>query len=207
MGDDGVAATASSRVDGTSTITEMQSEDAAAVPARTSGDAVPAARYVATIVAALIGTIVSIAAFVAVSNLEARLTELKLQELARSQTQSLNSDLEYATGVLLTLRAHFAAADRTIDRAEYQAFALSLRERLVGLRNTGWAAHVTHEERDAFERAVRAEGFPNFEIWERDAQGHRVRALERAEYFPILYPDPVDITPQILGFDIGSETV
>jgi EAL domain-containing protein (putative c-di-GMP-specific phosphodiesterase class I) len=103
----------------------MQSEDAAAVLERTPGDAVPAARYVATFVAALIGTVVSIAAFVAVSNLEAPLAGLKLQELARSQTQSLNSNLQYATGVLYTLRAYFTAADRTIERPEFQAFALS----------------------------------------------------------------------------------
>jgi diguanylate cyclase (GGDEF)-like protein len=185
----------------------MTSEGPAAVLAKNIGEPVSPVRYLATIVAAVIGTAVSIGAYVAASNLEARLAALKLVEVARNQAQTLNSDIDYATGVLYTLRAHFTAADRTVGRAEFQSFAKSLRTRLAGLRNTGWAAYVTREERDAFERAVRAEGFPKFEIWERDAQGNRVRAKDRAEYFPILYPDPVELTPQILGFDTGSESL
>src|SRR5262249_6305977 len=135
------------------------------------------------------------------------LAELKFQEISRNQAQSLNADLEYATGVLYTLRAHYLATDHAISRAEFQSFVLSLRKRLVGLRNTGWAIRVTRENRDAFERSVRAEGFPSFEIWERGADGNRVRAGDRLEYFPILYPDPVEITPQVLGFDIASEAL
>ncbi len=54
---------------------------------------------------------------------------------------------------------------------------------------------------------MREEGFANFEIWERDAHGGRVRAADRAEYYPIFYPDPVQYTAQILGFDIASEPV
>jgi CHASE1-domain containing sensor protein len=185
----------------------MIPQDRAIARARPPDVAIPPSRYVATIVAGLIGTAISFAAFFAVSGMEARLAELKLQEVSRSEAQAINSDLDHATGVLFTLRAEFSSADRVVGRAEFQAFAQSLRKRLVGLRNTGWAVRVTQEERDAFERSLREEGFPNFEIWERDAVGHRVRAGDRAEYFPILYPDPAELTPQILGFDIGSEAL
>ncbi|MGP0094560.1 MAG: EAL domain-containing protein [Xanthobacteraceae bacterium] len=169
-------------------------------------DARPA-RYLVAVVVAIIGALFSVVAFVAVSNSEHRLAAVKLQELAKNDQQTLNSDLEYATEVLYTLRAYYSTADQTVGRSEFQAFAKDLRGRLVGLRNTGWARRVTREERDAFERSVRAEGFPNFEIWERDSQGNRVRAADRAEYLPILYPDPVEYTAQILGFDISSEPI
>jgi diguanylate cyclase len=164
-------------------------------------------RYFVAVVVAVVGTLVSAVAFVAVSNSEHRLAAVRLQELAKNDQQTLNSDLEYATEVLYTLRAYYSTADQTVSRSEFQAFAKDLRGRLVGLRNTGWARRVTREERDAFERSVRAEGFPNFEIWERDPQGNRVRAADRAEYLPILYPDPVEYTAQILGFDISSEPI
>ncbi|MGP0089145.1 MAG: EAL domain-containing protein [Xanthobacteraceae bacterium] len=164
-------------------------------------------RYLVAVVVAVVGTLVSAVAFVAVSNSEHRLAAVKLQELAKNDQQTLNSDLEYATEVLYTLRAFYSTADQTVSRSEFQAFAKDLRGRLVGMRNTGWARRVTREERDAFERSVRAEGFPNFEIWERDPQGNRIRARDRAEYFPILYPDPVEYTAQILGFDISSERI
>jgi diguanylate cyclase (GGDEF)-like protein len=164
-------------------------------------------RYLATVITAIVGTLLSVLAFVAVSNWEERLADLKLQQLAKNDQQTLSSDLQYATDVLYTLRAYYNTSDHAVSRAEFQAFAKDLRGRLVGMRNTGWALRVTRAERDGFERAVRAEGFPNFEIWERDAQGHRVRAGDRAEYLPILYPDPVEYTAQILGFDIASEPI
>jgi diguanylate cyclase len=162
-------------------------------------------RYVPTALAAVIGVAVSIIGFLTVSSWEVRLGELKLKELAKNQAQALNSDVEYATGVLYTLRAHFAAADGMVSRQQFQSFAQSLRKRLVGLRNFGWAVRVGREDRDRFERSVRDQGFPQFEIWERDASGNRVRAADRAEYFAILYPDPAELTPRILGFDVASE--
>ncbi|MGA2892952.1 MAG: EAL domain-containing protein [Xanthobacteraceae bacterium] len=164
------------------------------------------ARYLVIAVAALLGITVSVVAYVAVSNWENRLAELKLVELAKHSEQMLNSDLRSATEVLYTLRAYYNTG-RAISRSEFQAFAKDLRGRLVGMRNTGWAIRVTREGRAAFEASVRAEGFPGFEIWERDSEGNRIRARDRAEYFPILYPDPVEYTSQILGFDIASEPV
>jgi diguanylate cyclase (GGDEF)-like protein len=164
-------------------------------------------RYLIAVATAIVGTLLSAFAFVSVSNWDNRLADLKLQELAKNDQQTLNSDLQYATEVLYTLRAYYNTHGHTVSRSEFQAFAKDLRSRLVGLRNTGWALRVTREKRDAFERSVHADGFPNFEIWERDAQGHRIRAADRAEYFPILYPDPVEYTSQILGFDISSEPI
>jgi diguanylate cyclase (GGDEF)-like protein len=169
-------------------------------------DARPA-RYLVAVMAAIVGTLVSAVAFVAVSNWEYRLADLKLLELAKNDQQTLNSDLQYATDVLYTLRAYYSTTHQAVGRPEFQAFAKDLRGRLVGLRNTGWARRVTREQRDAFERSVRAEGFPDFEIWERDSKGHRIRAGDRAEYLPILYPDPVELTPHIMGFDISSEPI
>ena len=174
--------------------------------ALTAKDVLPA-RYLVAILAAMVGTLISAIAFVAVSDWEYRLADLKLVELATASQQTLNSDLQYATEVLYTLRSYYTTTHQGVTRSDYQAFARDLRGRLVGLRNTGWATRVTREQRAAFERTVRAEGFPDFEIWERDAQGNRIRAGDRAEYFPILYPDPVEYTHQILGFDISSEPI
>jgi diguanylate cyclase (GGDEF)-like protein len=164
-------------------------------------------RYLVAVATAIVGTLISVLVSHSVANWEERLADLKLQELAKNDQQTLNSDLQYATDVLYTLRAYYNTPDRTVSRSDFQGFAKDLRSRLIGLRNTGWALRVTREGRDDFERSVRAEGFPDFEIWERDTQGHRIRAGDRAEYFPILYPDPVEYTSQILGFDISSESI
>ena len=164
-------------------------------------------RYLAALAVAIFGLFASGFAFVAVSNWEHRVSELKLLELASNDQQKLNFDLKSATDVLYTLRAFYQATDHIATRSEFQAFAKDLRGRLVGLRNTGWAKRVPREDREAFEESMRLEGFPDFMIWERDANGAKVRAGDRAEYFPILYPDPEQYTSQILGFDIASEPI
>ena len=115
--------------------------------------------------------------------------------------------MDHATDLLYTLRDFIQSTDHPVSRAEYQAFAKSQRTRIDGLRDTGWAPRVSADEREEFERTVRADGFADFEIREQGAAGTLVRARQRAEYFPILYPDPVERTAKVLGFDIASEPV
>ena len=164
-------------------------------------------RYFAAAVAAILGLTVSGVAYVATSNWEQRVSELKLLELATNDQQKLNFDLKSATAVLYTLRAFYNASDHAVTRSEFLAFAKDVRGRLPGLRDTGFAQRVTRDERGVFETSVRLQGFPDFEIWERDSTGARVRAGDRAEYFPILFPDTEQPKSQIFGFDIGSEPV
>ncbi|MBB5047563.1 diguanylate cyclase (GGDEF)-like protein [Rhodopseudomonas rhenobacensis] len=160
-----------------------------------------ARRYLVTVLAALVGTLVSIAAFVAISRWEQRIADLKLREIAGNYLQVLNSDLERATDVLYPLRAYFDNSD-TVSRHEFQTFARDLRGRVSGLRNAGWMPRVDRAQRERFEQFVSDHGFPDFEIWQRDAAGNRVRAPQRDEYFPVLYAE--EYTRQVLGFDMMS---
>ena len=72
----------------------MIPQDRATARARPHNITISPSRYVATIVAGLVGTAISFAAFFAVSGMEARFAELKLQEVSRSEAQAINSDLD-----------------------------------------------------------------------------------------------------------------
>lgn len=165
------------------------------------------ARHVATAVALIIGIAASIGAAVTVAQGEYRLAQLSFVERAKDHVQAIEVDLEHATDLLYTLRDFFTSTDHPISRGEYQSFAKSERARIDGLRDTGWAPRVAEGHRDDFERAVRADGFSGFEIRQFAATGGLVRAAPRAEYFPILYPDPLEVTAKILGFDLVSEPI
>jgi diguanylate cyclase (GGDEF)-like protein len=164
-------------------------------------------RYVVILLVGIVGAIASVGMFVAISGWHARVAELRFTSLARDHLQTINSELQDATDLLYAMRAYFESLDHNVSRAQYTAFSDSLRERVVGLRDTGWAPRVTAAERDAFEREIRATGIPDFQIVERNAEGKFVRAQERAEYFPILYSDPSEINRPILGFDLASESM
>ena len=164
-------------------------------------------RYSIIVLIGIVGTSASIGMFAAIRQWQAHVANVRFTSLARDDLQTINSGLRDATDLLYTMRAYFESLDHRVSRAEFQAFSHSLRERVVGLRDTGWAPRVTAAERDAFEHEVRASGFPNFQIIERNADGAFVRAKQRAEYFPILYSDPGKINLPVLGFDLTSESV
>jgi diguanylate cyclase (GGDEF)-like protein len=162
-------------------------------------------RYAIIVLTAVMGTFASIGMFLAIGGWQSHLRELRFTSLSRDHLQTINSGLRDATDLLHSMRAYFESLDDHVTRTEYETFSHSLRERVAGLRDTGWAPRVTAADRDAFEREVRAAGQPNFEIRERSPEGKLVRAGNRAEYFPILYSDPGPINRPIMGFDLASE--
>lgn len=162
-------------------------------------------QYLMIALTAVTGSFASIALFIAITGWQDHLADLRFTNMARSHLQTMNAVLDDATGLLFSMRAYFESLDHPVSRTEYQTFSHSLRQRVVGLHDTGWAPRVTAAERPGFERAIRATGHPDFEIRERSADGRLVRAADRDEYFPILYSDPGAINRPILGFDLASE--
>ncbi|MDB5399315.1 MAG: hypothetical protein JWQ55_1333 [Rhodopila sp.] len=162
-------------------------------------------RQVIIALTCIVGTTTSIGMFLAIGGWQERVAEVRFSSLASDHLQTINSGLEGATDLLYSLRAHFQSLDHLPSRAEFQAFSHDLRERVPGLRDTGWAPRITAPDRNAFEQGVRASGYPDFQIKERNADGKFVRAQDRAEYFPILYSEPGDPNRNVMGFDLASE--
>jgi diguanylate cyclase (GGDEF)-like protein len=162
-------------------------------------------RYQGAVLTALIGGLVTLGAYLAVAQWDAKVAEQAFIERAQSHEQALNVHLSNTASALYNLKAYFESMTHPISAAQYEAFSTVLRERLVGLRDTGWAPRVTNEQRAAFEHGVQAAGFPSFQIIERNAEGKLVRAQERDEYYPILYSDPAAPNQIVRGFDVASE--
>jgi signal transduction histidine kinase/ActR/RegA family two-component response regulator len=75
--------------------------------------------------------------------------------------------------------------------------------RLKDVQAIGWAPIVKGEERSAFEAAGQRELFPAFEIREGDPATELVRAKTRDLHFPLLYLDPPERNPHLVGIDLG----
>ena len=68
-----------------------------------------------------------------------------------------------------------------------------------------WIPRVLNSERDLYETRNR-KNFPDFQITERETQGHMVVAKERAEYYPVYYVEPLSGNEAALGFDLASNS-
>ena len=155
----------------------------------------------------LIGVCASFALFVAINGWQAHVEDIRFSSLARDHLQFINAGLQDATDLLYSMRAYFESLDHRPSLTEYRAFSESLREHTVGMRDTGWAPRVTAAEREAFEQRMRTSSFPDYQIQERGPDGKLARAAERAEYFPIIYTDPVKTARAVAGYDLISESL
>ncbi|OGT74667.1 MAG: hypothetical protein A3H44_03230 [Gammaproteobacteria bacterium RIFCSPLOWO2_02_FULL_57_10] len=90
----------------------------------------------------------------------------------------------------------FRVLTRDVVQGEYRA---------LGLQALSWNPIVRGEDRDDFERQTRLRGQENFQITELDANGRRVRSVERDRYVTVLYIEPYETNQSAVGYDIFSE--
>ena len=157
------------------------------------------------VMTAVLGVTAAIGAFLMSASWEARITRIDFENRAAAQLALVNADLRDAVSVLDTVRAYVEASDTPVTGQEFLRFARVLHGRTVGLRDLGWAPHVTAEARERFERAARTAEQPDFAIRELDASGAPVRAADRADYYPVLYVDAGVAKNPVVGLDLTFE--
>lgn len=114
--------------------------------------------------------------------------------------------VEYAVDVIdstLALRDVFLASS-DVDRAEFSVFSQGILQRHPEIQALEWLPRIAQADLPAFEQAIRAEGFPNFQVAERDSDGQVVKATARPEYFPIMFVEPMAGNEKAFGFDSMS---
>lgn len=160
----------------------------------------------AIIATACIGLVVSSLVAVTIARNNERIADLSFDERANEALQTIQHHIDNAHGALFALRDLFDSAEHPVTLAEYQFFAARLRQRIPGLRETGWAPRVDRAAREAFEQSARVtSGVPAFRIWDRDQNGQNRPAADRDFYFPVIFPDPVGMGAKVLGLNITAE--
>ena len=125
-------------------------------------------------------------------------------QLAESQTQVIAQSLASLRDTELEGLAHFHEGNQGTTSEAFQAFAAFLAKN-PAVKAWEWIPAVPAAEKARFEAEVRASDGKDFEIWQRDAEGKRVPASDRAVYFPVLRALPLAGNEYALGYDLGSE--
>lgn len=151
---------------------------------------------------AALGIVLSAIAFVGVTSWESQLRAANFQSIARGRNQTIANNLAATDDLVRGIAEYIKNIHHVISADEFRAMTSSLRSRHPEVLSTGWAVRVAGDERDAFERRIKAAGDPNFEIFETGPDGKRRRAADRNGYVPIIYRDPDD--ESMMGFDVSS---
>ena len=123
---------------------------------------------------------------------------------AASQNTHLKSYLEARLLFLDDLARHLELEPKPALKG-FKVFVDAERARVKGIRALEWAPRVTRPERPAVEAQLRALGFTPGTLMER-ADNHGLRpASLRAQYFPVLFLEPLEDNRPAIGYDLGSD--
>ena len=106
-------------------------------------------------------------------------------------------------GVLDSIGSLYAASE-FVERGEFRTFVTHGMLQRPGIQALAWVPKVPASQRTAYEESARNEGYADFQIVERQAQGVVVPATFRDEYFPVYYVEPYQGNEIVLGVDLTS---
>lgn len=128
------------------------------------------------------------------------------QQAAIKKTHYFSQGVERYKSILKSMVYYYNASEH-ISREEFNEFVRDIIRTEKAFRALEWLPRVSESDRESFVRDVRNQGFPNFEITQKDAEGNVVRRSRSSEYFPILYVEPYANNEAALGFDPSSEPI
>ncbi len=151
----------------------------------------------------VLGIFLSTGIFLMVQRWEQRDTSKYAADLAHQSLEKLHTSILRSMEVLYSI-ASFHSANRDLDRESFRNFAAQALRRQPELQALSWNPVVPAIERESFERTA-ASGFTGFELREKDSVGRFVRALDRCEFVPVYFIEPLDGNREALGFDLASD--
>ncbi|MGD8452561.1 MAG: CHASE domain-containing protein [Phycisphaerae bacterium] len=141
------------------------------------------------------GLVITASAFVWVRNWESVRISADFQRDAASMIVSLRTELRSHLETLHFLREFYARVPR-VERADFETFVSGALRRHHGFQAIEWIPRVPAGQREAFERAVRADGFPDFRIHP---------PTNRDECFPVNFVVPFAGNEKAHGYDVASQ--
>ncbi len=146
-----------------------------------------------------VGLSISFAAFAATYRREERDGRARFEARVLETERAIRERLATYEQALRGLSGLFRASDE-VTRRDFQLYLaqLDIQRRYPGIQGFGYQPIVREADRRVFTERVRAEGFPDFEIYPPEP---------RDEYAPVLYTEPFGRNSAALGFDLYTEPV
>lgn len=153
----------------------------------------------------LLSCVVMVVVFFRTSADEQSRLQQRFHEQAKLMVQSIKAAITLHTTVVGPTERLFAASDH-VGPEDFAVFVGPLARDYPGIRAISWNVRVSAAQRLQFEAAMQASGLTGFIISERHSNQQLIPATARAEYFPVMFIEPIAENRRVLGYDVGSET-
>ena len=154
----------------------------------------------------VLGGLLSAAGCYLAYHIETRAFVAEFDRDASDRIAVIHRSLDMDKLLLESMRGFFDSSSE-VSRTEFAAYVEPYFKSIQGIQSLGWVPAVRAEDRESCVRLARAEGFPNFEIFELSDSGETIVAGSRPVYYPALYQEPRGPGESSLGFDHGSDPV
>ncbi|MGH8534388.1 MAG: CHASE domain-containing protein, partial [Gammaproteobacteria bacterium] len=161
--------------------------------------------YAPLLITVVLGLAVTGLGFFLVREWQAQEAQEQFEKLVDERRERLQLRINANLEVVYSL-ANFFRGSQKVERAEFRTFVEEVFQRHPDLFSLQWRPRVLARERAAFERGVRAEGFPDFQIKDAAPPEGFLPAPKRSEYFPILYSEPEEKDLFALGCDLFPQS-
>jgi signal transduction histidine kinase len=154
---------------------------------------------VAYVVLAVALLLTGLAYYYVRQNVEAR-ERARFEEITQAAELAVDRRMNTYIDAMLDGRGLFAASE-SVTREEWRKYVAGsdLKRRYPGIQAIAYAERVPLEEREAYVKRVREEGFPSYALRPTG---------ERYEYFPLTYVEPFKGDNRtLLGYDFYSDRV
>ncbi len=152
----------------------------------------------------LISCALIVVIFINASSSEQQKLQRNFQTSANEISSTLFSGFNQQVNALTPLKGFYVASDK-VNAEDFRIFTAELLTSTSGVTALAWNQNVLKSERDAYERSMRAEGFTNFHIMERDDDRQLIPAADRANFIVVTYIEPYSKNSIAQGFDAASD--
>ncbi|MCB1759942.1 MAG: EAL domain-containing protein [Gammaproteobacteria bacterium] len=142
--------------------------------------------------------------FIFASHQEQQAARVAFARNGEAISESLDKQMVRYLEVVHAIQSYFAGSSE-VSRKEFRTFVSRTLERVPGIQALSWNPRISAAERPAYEETARRDGFVDFRIWQRDADGNLIPASDRPEYVAVYYIEPYAGNEGALGYDVYSQ--
>ncbi len=128
----------------------------------------------------------------------------RFQQQLENLTIALQRSLNRYTTVLTFLNDHYRVNQGRVQRQGFERFVARSLSTYPGIQALEWVPLIRQVDRQSYEQAIQADGYPNFRITELADDNQLIPAGDRPVYLPVTYLAPFDSNEAAFGFDLYS---
>lgn len=154
----------------------------------------------------ILGMILSLSLHSYILKKENTSAEENFKRTALERANTIENHIKNKITILRSVVAFYAGSTHVSNNA-FNSFIRKVSLKGEAIQAIEWIPAIPFKKRTEYENILKKEGFPLFDITEKNSLGKKVSAGPRDTYYPVYYVVPYEGNEGAHGFDLGSSKI